>query len=263
MTISFATSTAVHVPIRFSKQQLFEELAWFMPALASSFERLYGSGMFMHPRSQGTCFGALDVEMMQTTPLWRSLSELYNYGFYGVLPALNELGDGLLADVESFLGGIDGLAQYLQEDDGGIPKLSKRTIELARSRQLLDEGATGDRLAVSQVALLANADESWLLQFSGLNSDGGIRVEEVRQWLAECPSFTATGNGSAPEFTFARTLSIGLPVDVLRAIQERAGRTGKTPFEVLRIVFKNEIAEAPLFASNARDSSHANSAGTA
>jgi hypothetical protein len=203
------------------------------------------------------------MKTLQETPLWLSLSELYDYGIYGVLPTVNKLGDGSLFDVEMFLDGIDGLAQYLQEDDGGIPELSKSTIELARCRRLLDEGAASDPFTLTQIAMLVNVDETRLRQFLSLDVNGVICVDAVRQWLSGCPGFSPTGNRKAPEFTFARTFSMDLPVDVIRAIQERAGRTKKAPFDVLRDAFAMEIVRDPLYASNSRCDPRASVAQTA
>ena len=166
---SIATTATTTLPAdavqRFSKQDLFEELAWFMPAFARSVERMYGTGAAVLMRSEDVGPYRPSLPELQSTPLWQSLSELYDYGVSGVLPTINELGDGSLADVEMFVMGLDGLAAYLDEDEGGIPSLCKKTVARANARHILDggvpyteldDGRPDAHLNLAQVALLAD-----------------------------------------------------------------------------------------------------------
>lgn len=259
--MSSLTSSISGASSRLSKQQLFEELAWFMPALALSIELLYGTGAAALMRSPEMAPGSPDLYALQATPLWRALSELYDYGAQGVLPTINELGDGSLFDIELFLGGNGGLAEYLQEDDGGVPRIIFRTIELAWGRQLLDDGDPAYTLSVTQVAMLADADEDWLQRVAGLVVGGFVGVDDPLRWSAGCPGFAPTGCKAVPGFMFAKTLSVDLPVDVVRAIQERAGLAGMTTEEAFRTAFAVEVAGDERYASNVRRTVRSGAAG--
>ncbi|MBI5270758.1 MAG: hypothetical protein HY856_13885 [Burkholderiales bacterium] len=237
MTLSFANSSAVPVPHCFSKQQLFEELAWFMPALERSFVRLYGPQCW---NGSSTVPGR-SLRALQTTPLWSSLSELYDYGVHGVLPTTDELGDGSLFDAEIFLDGIDGLLPFLREDDGDIPRLAKATCELARLRHELDGSNPDQQIPAGKVALLARLTEDSVCDGLGIPPGATISVRRAREVLPQMFGFVPTGSSASPTFAFIQCVPIELPIDVIRAINERAGLTGMAPFEVLRSAFAEEI----------------------
>lgn len=266
MALSFANSSAVPVPSCFGKQQLFEELAWFMPALERSFERLYGPAWW----SGSSTVASRSLQAFQASPLWRSLSELYDYGVHGVLPTISELGDGTLFDVEMFLDGLDGLREYLREDDGEIPKLSKATVALARARQDLDGSDLDHQISTLKVALLARQSEEAVCGRLGKGPGATISVRRAREALAQLFAFVPTGSSGSPSFAFIQCVPTELPIDVVRAINERAGLTGVTPFEILRSAFAEEIgrdgyqgAPAPIHAvrpADADDHVHARSA---
>ena len=74
---------------RFSKQELFEELAWFMPTFAKSVERMYGTGAAALMRSTDAVPAEPTLEKLRSTPLWNSLSQLYDYGAEGVVPGIS------------------------------------------------------------------------------------------------------------------------------------------------------------------------------
>jgi len=247
------TSTSPAVTKRFSKQDLFEELARFMPTFACSVERMYGTGAAFLMRSATIEPSAPNLEALQATPLWRSLSELYDYAFDGVLPAINQLGDGSLVDVEMFLAGIDGLTEFLAEDDGDVPKFAKRTVLVAQGRQILDGDTPyldfvadrpADHLSLTQVALLGGVSAEWVRESASLaTGQQFVPVEMAREWLCSCAVFVATGAKlTAAEFRFSKSISVDIPLDIVRALQERAGISGLSPNQVLRIVFAEEIA---------------------
>jgi hypothetical protein len=238
MTHTFANSAAVPVPLRFSKQQLFEELAWFMPAFVRSFVRMVGP----HYSTESAAVAEPSLQVLQASPMWRSLSELYEYGVHGVLPTISELGDGSLFDVELFLDGIDGLRCYLREDDCEVPKLSKATMALARARQDLDESALDQQVAIEKVALLARLPEEAVCSRLGVPIGTSTSICRARGALVQMFGFPPTGSSYAPHFDFVQSLPTELPIDVVRAINERAGLTGITPFEILRLAFGDEIS---------------------
>jgi hypothetical protein len=233
----FANSASVPVPTRFSKQQLFEELAWFMPALARSFVRIYGHCCW----SGSSTVAEPSLQSLQTSPLWRSLSDLYDYSVHGVLPTISALGDGSLIDVETFLEGIDGLREYLREDDGDVPKLSKATIALARARQELDESDLDQQIAIGRVAMLARLPEEVVWSRLGSAPGAPIPVPRARDALTHLFGFVATGATGSPPFNYVQSVPMELPIDVVRAINERAGRAKVAPFEILRLAFAEEI----------------------
>lgn len=235
---------------RFSKQQLFEELVSFMPAFANCVERLYGTdGAALIKWSEVTPH-APDQEALQRSPLWQSLGELYDYGMYGVIPTTDELGDGSLLDTELFLDGVGGLAEYLSDNDGAVPRLAVRTVGLARARQILDRGESSERITLHQVALLASGDEQWVDRHACLAIDGAMGVEDAQRLLAECPTFVPTGSKRAPTFAFATSRRIEMPIDIIRALEERAGQSRTSVFAVLRGAFADEISRDKQYGSN-------------
>jgi hypothetical protein len=266
------TTLAAAARKRFSKQELFEELAWFMPAFAKSVERMYGTGAAVLMRSADVGPYKPSLQELQSTPLWQSLSQLYDYGVHGIIPTINDLGDGSLADVEMFVVGLDGLAMYLDEDEGGIPKLSKKTVALGHARHILDGGVPytdvdtdrpSDYLTFAQVALLADLDERSMrncvdpsnpdpLKTVCSGNRTYIHIEEAKRWLGGRERFVPTGTKAATPFNFAKTFEMDLPVDVLRALNDRAAASGVTPVQVFRIVFADEISHDSLYAANAQ-----------
>lgn len=256
---------------RFTKQELFEELAWFMPAFAMSVERMYGTGAAVLMRSVDVAPYKPCLQELQSTPLWQSISQLYDYGAYGILPTINQLGDGSLADVEMFVMGLDGLAMYFDEDEGGIPKLSKITVALAQARHILDGGVPyndlgadrpSDHVSLVQVALLADLDERSVRKCIDTNNPASLKtvysgnrkyihIEDAKRWLSGREGFAPTWMKAATPFNFAKTLEVELPVDVVRALYDRAAASGMTSVQVLRSVFADEISHDSLYAANA------------
>jgi len=247
----------------FTKQELYEELAWFLPAYVRSFARLLGSGAI-----QESFLDRPDqhLALLQATPVWRSLDALYHYGVHGVLPKDMQLGDGSLADVELFIGGIAEMGPYLGEDDGQVPVLSVVTVAIAQARMVLDGEAAYEvrrmppagYISVPHVALLCRCPEQAIE--SELNADSnqarrfrvfdGIRhmdLDDARSFARSCMSFVPTGT-TAPPFNFAKQVHAELPVDVLRAVAERAAATGTTQLRVLRQAFAAEISRDQLYA---------------
>ncbi len=53
--------------------------------------------------------------------------------------------------------------------------------------------------------------------------------------------YIPTGEQLAPKHNFIPGLAFELPIDVVRAINDRAGLAGVTPYEVLRAAFAQEI----------------------
>ena len=258
---------------RFSKQDLFEELAWFMPTFASSVERMYGIGAALLMRSPDTVPYKPSLVELQATPMWQSLSQLYDYGVNGVLPVINELGDGSLADVEMFVMGLGGLEAYLEEDESGIPSLSRRTVELANARHILDGGVPYtnfdcsrpiDHVSLTHVSLLVDLEEPTVrtsLDASDVGplttgSTGGqtyLPIEEARRWLAGRDEFVPTGMKAVTAFNFAKSFDIELPVDVIRAIGDRAASSKMNRAQVLRLAFADEIARDSIYGTPRTD----------
>jgi hypothetical protein len=267
----FITPLTADARKRFSKQELFEELAWFMPAFARSVERMYGTGAAVFMRSADAVPYKPCLQELQSTPLWQSLSQLYDYGAYGILPTINDLGDGSLADVEMFVMGLGDLALHLDEDEGGIPKLSTKTVALAQARHILDGGEPytnfetdrpSNHLTFAQLALLADMDERSVrnsvdpknpdpLKTVCLGNRTYIHIEEAKRWLSGREGFVPTGTKAATPFNFAKTLEMELSVDVVRALNDRAAASGMTPVQVRRSVFADEISNDSLYAANA------------
>lgn len=237
MTHHFATSAAVPAPSSFTKQQLLEELSWFVPAFEQSVERMLSP-------VQGTGLqrpvGAIPVSP-QASPLWRALDELFDYGVHGALPAGGELDEGTLLDVDLFLQGIDGLEELLALDDGGIPRLAKATLALAKARQALDLMGGDQLMSVDQVAVLARAPLEVVIHRLDVTVDAELPVGRVREALSRVFGYLPTGEQAAPSHQFIPGLAVELPIDVVRAINDRAGLAGVTPYEVLRAAFAHEI----------------------
>lgn len=236
---------------RFSKQELFEELVGFMPALASSFERLFGEGTTVL-----TASGAPGWARLRTTPMWQTLSDLYDFAHYGVRPA--KYGDGSFVDVELFVGGLGGLEEYLAEDETRPPRLALRTLLLAQGREILDggepysdlvPGRPEGYLSCEQVALLGDVSEDRVQREVGCSSDRRfVGVPDARRWLASRAAFVPTdAQATAPRVEFAPALSVQLPADVLRALQERAVATGRSAVRVLREFLRTEIDRDPIY----------------
>lgn len=256
---------------RFSKQELFEELAWFMPAFAISVERLYGTGAATLMRSATEMPCTPNLDDLQLTPLWRSLSQLYDYGVEGVLPEQGDPADGSMADTEMFILGLDGLAAYLSEDEGGIPKLAKRTVMLAQARRIVDGGVAiinldcdgpSAHLTREHVALLADVDVGMVDELIRLErcdeadsserpNGGYVHVEAAKRFLVASKSYVPTHRGAALPFNFAKPFQVDLPVDIVRSLNDRSARLGLTPHQVLRSIFAEEIAHDCLYGTTA------------
>lgn len=263
------TSSVTRARKGFSKQQLLEELSWFIPAWSRSYQRLFEPAHVLGepPQSRvGHSDGRLKLD---TTPFWVSLVALYDYAYDGVLPQHHQIGDGSLADAEMFVMGLEGLESYLAEDDGGVPKLAQQTVLMAYARHVLDGGqpyTEWDRnrlpncIKVSHLALLARVHESELLTRpdgheaavpSLIHTEHGsyVRVEHAQLWLQSVAGYVPTGSTSPRPFTFAAMHQAALPADILRAMNERAAAAGTTVLEVLRDVFAAEITNDAVYAS--------------
>jgi hypothetical protein len=243
--------------MRFSKQELYKELEWFMPTFAHSVERMYGAGASVLMRSPGGLQQRPDIDALQQTPLWSTLGVMYDYGFLGIDSPECTMGEGPFADVELFMTGLDDLDEYLREDDGGVPRLCQQTVAMAVARHVLDGGdryrlyEDADhllgRLTFAELALLADMDERSVrnaanpklpdpLKSVVLGKRSLIPIEEAQRWLSGRKGFVPTGANQPPEkpFLFAKTVDVPLPTDLVRQLHFAADDAGMKPEDLIR-----------------------------
>lgn len=263
--------------MRFTKQELFEELQWFIPAFAKGVSRMFAIHPTQTAGASSRFFGNIDRailhiegdadepnwEALSQTSLWRVLAAMYDYGFDGIETPETNVGDGMFADVELFILGLDGLKQYFDEDEGDIPRRCQITVTLAVARHVLDGGTPYridlDRpagyLSFAEVALLADMDERSVrnaanpklpspLRTETIGKRSLIAVEEARRWLAGRKGFFPTKpmQEKSP-FSWTVKASLELPTDIINALDLRASSRGVTKEDYLRTVLAPELKE--------------------
>lgn len=240
-----------------TKTELQTELRDFMTRFAASIERLYGAGtgggLLGHPGSSTRDLAAEDA-LIEESPLWRAVCDMYDYGIQGKkmewLGNDDSLSD-IYADVELFLRGLDSLSLYLEEDEVPWPTRAIRVVRTAVARHLLDGGTRYTdyedgffgALSLGEVALLADMDERSVRNAANLKlanplvteSIGKrtvVSVEEARRWLVGRKGFVSTG-GSAQQKETSLRIDITLPIDLASRLKFQAKASGLTVDEFI------------------------------
>lgn len=238
--------------MRFTKQQMLDELLNFSEGFARSVGRLFGHSAIgpILGSSEGGYNAEPNLAHLRESPLWRTLDAMYDYGVLGSrTDEIRELGgessiDGSFADVELFLRGLDGLEMYFDEDDYRLPSLCRQTVRLAVARCVLDGGgrytdyedALPFSLSFAELALLADMDERSVrnaanpklpdpLKPETVGNRSFIPIEEARRWLAGRKGFIPTTD---PADAAVEVASLVLPADVVRGINAHAHAAGQS-----------------------------------
>ncbi|TWO71506.1 hypothetical protein FN976_11370 [Caenimonas sedimenti] len=190
-----------------NRQAVLDEIAAFQEGFKLSIRRLYG-----------TTLGLPDELDHEATPLYRTVAAMFDYGVAGQHKPDSWLGQGDLlnpdfCDVEAFLSGLAGLAQFLDEDAVSVPVQSLRVARTAVARHVLEGGQrhTGFEdglpaqgyLSIMEVALLANMDERSVRNATNPSATSPLATEtlekrtfvpiaEAKRWLAARKGFVPT-----------------------------------------------------------------------
>lgn len=194
-----------------TKQEVMEQLEAFLQGYLDSIGRVYGRALPLP-----------DTVQADQSPLWQTVSHMYDYGVLGQRGDLTHLGAGELlnadfSDAEMFLLGAagDAMQLLLQEDSVPAPTLALRVARMAVARHVL-EGGQRDTcfegcpvegyLTIAEVALLADMDERSVrnaasgqaptLATENIEKRTFVPIAEARRWLAGRKGFVPAGGGA-------------------------------------------------------------------
>lgn len=200
--------------MRFTKIQMQNELSEFLTLFGEQFDTLFGSSDHAWTTK----------DAMQTSPIWETVNEMYDYGVDG-LPVPAKPGSagaviGRHIEIERFLHALNTLPmkRYLDGQGNTPPRLAILAAQCAAARLVLDgtdrrtDYATdefglgsGDfgYLTMAEVALLADMDERSVrnaanpklpnpLMTEPVGRRSLVRPEEARRWLANRKGFVPT-----------------------------------------------------------------------
>jgi len=202
--------------MRFTKTQMQEELSVFLTLFAKQIVPLYGQ-----------CFPAPFIQdAIQTSPIWQTVNEMYDYGINGVAVAEEmDISDviGRHIEVERFLQALNTIPMkiYLDTQENTPPRLALIAAQCASARRVLEgenrfndlateEFGPGNGdfgyLTLAEIALLANMDERSVrnaanpklpnhLVTEQVGRRSLVRPEEARRWLAGRKGFFPTQTG--------------------------------------------------------------------
>lgn len=196
----------------FTKAAMQEELSSFLVLYGKQIARLYGVG--------GNELS--DLAAIEASPIWRAVSEMYDYGVSGTPTAHLFPGGHIDAEygaAERFLRAMDTphMRLYLKEEGNTPPRLATIAVLTAVARMVLDDGwretdygaehgiLKGDmsHLAIAEIALLANMDEGSVRNAANKRLPDPLKTvqrgkrslvepEEARRWLAGRKGFVPT-----------------------------------------------------------------------
>lgn len=200
--------------MRFTKNQMQRELSLFLSLLDGQLAALSGV--------KAPFWGTKDS--METSPIWQTVTEMYDYGIDG-LPIQAEQGSmgaviGRHREVEQFLHALNTLPmkRYLDGRGNTPPRLAILAAQCAAARLALDgvdrrtdyasdEFGLGNGdfgyLTMAEVALLADMDERSVRNAANpklpkplitepVGRRSLVRPEEARRWLADRKGFIPT-----------------------------------------------------------------------
>lgn len=222
----------------FTKEAMQEEFSSFLVAYGQQVENLYGVA--------GSAL--TDLEAIEASPIWKAVSEMYDYGVAGTPTAhLFPKGhiDAEYGAAERFLRALDTpqMRLYLKEAGNTPPRLATTAALSAVARMVLDDGwrqtdygaehgiLAGDQghLTIAEIALLANMDEGSVRNAANKKLPDPLKTvqrgkrslvepAEARRWLAGRKGFVPTKpcDGSQirpPEYNVRLTQEQALEID--------------------------------------------------
>ena len=251
----------------FSKDEMQEELTWFMEGFADSVVRMYrGVACPCEPDEPFVTVSLFlgSENTIKESWLWSVVNEMYDFGING-LPSLN-LGQEYMGEnfdyVEMFLHGLGSMELYLKQDGVDLPNLSLRAARTAVARHVLEGGrrhsafaaaeyglGSEDRglLTLQEVALLADMDEGSVRNAASQKQPGALKtvtvgkrslVEagEARRWLSGRKGFIPTQKvareAREPE---CKTFEIKLPIDTAGRLEAKAKEAGLSVAEFVEL----------------------------
>jgi hypothetical protein len=196
----------------FTKAAMQEELSSFLVLYGKQIARLYGVGVSE----------LSDLAAIEASPIWRAVSEMYDYGVSGTPTAHLFPGGHIDAEygaAERFLRAMDTphMRLYLKEEGNSPPRLATTAVLTAVARMVLDDGWRGTdygaehgilegdtgHLTIAEIALLANMDEGSVRNAANKRLADPLKTvqrgkrsliapEEARRWLAGRKGFVLT-----------------------------------------------------------------------
>ncbi len=231
----------------FSKAEMQEELFKFMTLFGEQIAGLYGAS-----DSAWT-----ENETIQESPVWKAVSEMYDYGVTGIptgdlVPG--NIINGWHAGTEVFLHAMDTppMKIFLDASENTPPRLAMRAVQSAVARMVLDGGerytdfgtveyglgkGNWGYLTLAEVALLANMDERSVrnaanpklpdpLKTEPVGKRSLVTPEEARRWLASRKGFVPTQESKVSDVQRPPEWDIELTEELVEHLQREAEKAG-------------------------------------